>query len=144
MFTKERVIDYDNINRTISFINRDEVELFRGENMIFATNRMLSYDESCYLSEHLDLIKYKEDRKYLLDFVNEWKFIIENINNALDNGNLVQYLSKIKGLFMIPKIFGFERLGVELTDRGLKLSLVINELMKKRVEEMKKRRGSLS
>ena len=45
---------------------------------------------------------------------------------------------------MIPKIFGFERLGVELTDRGLKLSLVINELMKKRVEEMKKRRGSLS
>ena len=47
MFTKQKVIDYNNIKSVIDFINREEVELFRGENMRFATNRMLSYDDSC-------------------------------------------------------------------------------------------------
>ena len=140
MFTKQKVIDYNNIKSVIDFINREEVDLFRGENMIFATNRMLSYDESCYLSEHLDLIRYKEDRDLLIKFVNEWKFIVENINNALDNGTLEEFLSKIKGISVMPRIFGFQREGVELTERGLIVSEVVNKLFMNEVEEFKKRK----
>ena len=139
MFTKEKVIDHDNIKRVINFINREEVELFRGENMIFATNRMLSYDEASYLSEHLELINYEEDRKYLLEFINKWKVIIENINLSLENGTLEEYLIETKSFPVIPKIFGFEREGVQLTEIGVKVSLVANKLLMKQVDDMKKR-----
>ena len=147
MFTKEKIIDMNNINSTLNFINNEVDVMFSGEIMMTATNHFLSYDESCFLYEHLDLINSDINKKYLLNFIAKWKKIINDINENLDNGNIYNYLLNSKEIEVIPSIFGFTRKGVELTDKGIGLAIAVAkqiEILDEKLDELAREKGFCS
>lgn len=127
MFTKEKVIDNDIIISTLNFINNESDVMFKSETMMYATNHYLTFDECCYILEHINLINSTDYRQELIDFINEWNVIISEINKSLDNNTICDYLSNFKGIRVIPGILGLTREGIELTDKGSKLLSEINK-----------------
>ena len=136
MFTKEKVIDINNINSTLNFINNESDIMFKGEIMMYATNLYLTYDECCYLLEHAYLINSINNLKQLINFIDKWKVIIDDINKALDNNTIGDYLSNFKGVHVMLSIFGFTREGIELTDKGNLLLSEINKQIEKEEAEL--------
>ncbi len=129
MFINEKVFNQEKVKQVLDAINEIDVTDYNiyekdfADVTIYIWCHHLTYDELIYLQQHSDLILSDYKKNALNVMIDEWNNIINQLNVALSNETISDYLSSLQSSIILnmKTFFGFNINGVTFTEEGKKL-----------------------